>query len=68
MKEWRFTKVWQVDHKFVIADTICEAVNLYKTCFGKDYTDEPYDIQPMSTNSALSDYDALINVENNYGM
>ena len=63
MKEWKFTKVWQVDHKLVVADTINEAVELFKAYMGKDYTDEPYSIQAVSTNRALSDFNALIKEE-----
>ncbi len=60
MEEWKFTKVWQVDHKLVVADTINEAVELYKAYMGKDYRDEPYSIQAISTDRALSDYNAII--------
>jgi len=58
MDGWKLTKVWQVDHKLVIADTINEAVELFKAYMGND--DEPLSIQAISTNMALSDYNALI--------
>lgn len=58
MNGWRLTKVWQVDHKLVVADTINEAVELFKAYMGND--DEPLSIQAISTNMALSDYNALI--------
>ena len=60
MNGWKLTRVWQVDHKLVVADTINEAVELYKAYMGKDYHDEPYSIQAISTDRALSDYNALI--------
>ena len=63
MNGWKFTRVWQVDHKLVVANTIQEAVELYKAYMGKDYADEPYSIQAISTASALSDYNALIKEE-----
>lgn len=63
MNGWKFTKVWQVDHKLVVADTINEAVELFKAYMGKDYADEPYSIQAISTNRALSDFNALIKEE-----
>lgn len=62
MNGWRLTKVWQVDHKLVIADTINEAVELFKAYMGND--DEPLSIQAISTNMALSDYNALIKEDN----
>lgn len=58
MNGWRLTKIWQVDHKLVVADTINEAVELFKAYMGND--DEPLSIQAISTNMALSDYNALI--------
>lgn len=63
MNGWKFTKVWQVDHKLVVADTINEAVELFKAYMGKDYTDEPYSVQAISTDRALSDSNALIKEE-----
>lgn len=61
MNGWRFTKVWQVDHKLVIADTVDEAVELFKAYMGKDYSDEPYEIRRIGTNTAMCDHNALIN-------
>ena len=63
MNGWKFTKVWQVDHKLVVADTISEAVELFKAYMGNDYRDEPYSVQAISTNRALSDSNALIKEE-----
>lgn len=60
MNGWTLTRVWQVDHKLVVADTINEAVELYKAYMGEDYDDEPYSIQAVSTDRALSDFNALI--------
>lgn len=52
--------MWQVDHKLVVAPTIEDAIALFKTYMGKDYRDEPHDIQGISTNTISRDYDALI--------
>lgn len=60
MNGWRLTKVWQVDHKLVVANTINEAVELFKAYMGKDYHDEPYSVQAISTDRTLSDFNALI--------
>lgn len=60
MKGWRFTKVWQVDHKLVVADTINEAVEIFKAYMGKDYLDEPVEIKRIGTDTAISDRDVLI--------
>ena len=60
MNGWTLTRVWQVDHKLVVADTISEAVELFKAYMGKEYNDEPYSVQAISTDRALSDFNALI--------
>ena len=60
MNGWKLTRVWQVDHKLVVAPTIEDAIALFKTYMGKDYHDEPHDIQGISTNTILGDYNALI--------
>ena len=63
MNGWRLTRVWQVDHKLVVANTVQEAVELYKAYMGENYADEPYSIQAISTDRALSDFNALIKEE-----
>ena len=60
MNGWTLTKVWQVDHKLVVADSISDAVELFKAYMGNGYTDEPYSVQAISTDRALSDFNALI--------
>ena len=59
MNGWRLTMVWQVDHKLVVADTIQEAVELFKSYMGKDYNAEPLSVRAISTDSALSDFCVL---------
>ena len=63
MNGWKFTRVWQVDHKLVVANTIQEAVELFKAYMGKDYTDEPHSIQAISTDHILPDFNVLIKEE-----
>ena len=60
MNGWTFTKVWQVDHKLVVADTVNEAVELFKAYMGKDYSDEPVEIRCIGTDTAMCDRNALI--------
>lgn len=60
MNGWKLTKVWQVDHKLVVAPTIEEAIALFKVYMGKDYRGEPYEVTAIRTSSVLSDYDAII--------
>ena len=60
MKGWTMTRVLQVDHKLVVANTINEAVELFRAYMGVDYSDEPYSVQAISTSNAISDYNALI--------
>lgn len=64
MNGWTLTKVWQVDHKLVVADTIEEAVALFKAFMGNDYRDEPKEIRAISTNfPVFREYNALIKEE-----
>lgn len=63
MIEWTITRVWQVDHKLVVADTVNEAVDLFKAYMGKDFHDEPNEIKCIGTSSALCDRGAIIKEE-----
>ena len=64
MNGWTLTKVWQVDHKLVVANTVEEAVALFKTYMGNDYRDEPREIRAISTNfTTFREYNALIKEE-----
>ena len=61
MNGWKLTRVWQIDHKLVVAPTIEDAIAVFKTYMGKDYRDEPHDIRGIATDSiVLADYEALI--------
>lgn len=60
MNGWKLTKVWQVDHKLVVANTVEEAVALFKAYMGNDYRDEPREIRAISTNTMFREYNALI--------
>ena len=59
MNGWTLTRVWQVDNKLVVADTIEEAIALFKTWMGKDYKDEPESVNAIRTDSYLKEYAAL---------
>lgn len=61
MNGWTLTKVWQVDHKLVVADTINEAVELFKAYMGNN--DEPSEVRSLGTSSAPCDHNALIKEE-----
>lgn len=60
MNGWNLTRVWQVDHKLVVAKTIEEAVALFKLYMGKEYTDEPRNVRAIGSDNYIVDYDALI--------
>lgn len=60
MNGWTLTRVWQVDHKLVIAETIKDAVALFKTYMGKDYKDEPKNVSAIGSDNYMVDYNALI--------
>ena len=63
MNGWTITRVWRIDHKLVVAKTIEEAIEVFKSYMGKDYQDEPHDIAGISTGTFPTDYNALIKEE-----
>ena len=60
MDNWNYTRVWQIDHKLVVAPTIEAAIALFKTYMGEYYHDEPLEIRGIGTNALLNQYDAII--------
>ena len=62
-KGWTLTRVWQVDHKLVVAKTIEDAIALFKTYMGEDFTREPRNVRAIGSDNYLVDYDALIKEE-----
>ena len=60
MNGYTLTRVWQVDHKLVVADTIEEAIALFKTYMGKDLIDEPRNVRAIGSDHYIVDYEALI--------
>lgn len=60
MNGWKLIRVWQIDNKLVVANTIEDAIATYKTYMGKDYCDEPTQIFAIGADTLLRDYDAII--------
>lgn len=60
MDKWTYTRVWQIDHKLVVAKTIEEAIALFKTYMGEDYKDEPRNVRAIGSEHYIVEYDALI--------
>lgn len=60
MNGWNLTRVWQIDHKLVVAKTIEEAIALFKTYMGEDYRDEPRNVRAIGSDHYIVEYDALI--------
>lgn len=58
MNGWTLTKVWLIDHKLVVADTIEEAIALFKKRIDNSFY-EPKEIKAVSAD-VYKDYDALI--------
>ena len=63
MNGWTLTRVWQVDHKLVVAKTIEDATALFKTYMGKDLIGEPRNVRAINIDSCIEDYDAIIKEE-----
>lgn len=66
MNGWTLTRVWEIDGKLVVADTIEDAIALFKTYMGKNYTDEPISVRGVHTDSCIisqMDFVAIIKEE-----
>lgn len=66
MNGYTLTRVWEIDGQLVIADTIEEAIALYKTYIGKDYYNEPISVKGVHSDSypvSQMDYAAIIKEE-----
>ena len=63
MNGYTLTRVWQVDHKLVVAKTIEDAIALFKTYMGEDFISEPKNVRAIGSDNYLVDYDALIKEE-----
>jgi len=63
MNGWTLTRVWQVDHKLVVAKTIEDAIALFKTYMGEDLIGEPRNVRAIGSDNYMVDYDALIKGE-----
>lgn len=68
MNGWTLTRVWQVDHKLVVAPTIEDAIALFKVYMGKDYRGEPYEVRAIRTSDCLGNYDAIIKESDDTGI
>ena len=60
MTGWTLTRVWQIDHKLVVAKTIEDAIALFKTYMGENYKDEPRNVRAIGSDNCIVEYDALI--------
>lgn len=60
MNGYTFTRVWQVDHKLVVAENIEDAIALFKTYIGKDLIGEPKNVRAIGSDNYIVDYDAII--------
>ena len=60
MDGWKLTRVWQIDHKLVVAKTIEDAIALFKTYMGEDLIGEPKNVRAIGNDNYIADYDALI--------
>lgn len=61
--DYRYTRIWRVEHKLVIADTIEEAIKVYKTWAESVVNVRPTDIttiKAIGDNQIPEDFDALI--------
>ena len=61
--KYTYTRIWRVEHKFVIADTIEEAIEVYKTwdeSMGNLMTTDITTIKAIGDNQIPENFDALI--------
>jgi hypothetical protein len=61
--DYRYTRIWKVEHKLVIANTIEEAIKIYKTwaeSMNNVITTDITTIKAIGNNRIPEDFDALI--------
>lgn len=63
MNGYKFTRVWEIDGHLVVAPTIEEAIELYRSYMGKEYHDEPKNIWAVGNSDVCRNYDAIIKEE-----
>lgn len=65
MNGYTVTRVWEIDGRLVVAPTVEEAIELYRTYMGKEYLDGPKRIQAVGATDRCirPDYDAIIKEE-----
>ena len=67
--DYRYTRIWRVEHKLVIANTIEEAIKVYKTYVESVGNIIPTDIttiKAIGDNQIPEDFDALIRPQNTW--
>lgn len=56
--DYRYTRIWRIENKLIVADTIEEAIALYKTCLSTNITN----IQAIGNNQVPENFSALIKI------
>ena len=58
---YKYTKIWRVEHKLIIADTIEDAIEVYKAwCKEFSYPEDITNIKAIGDNQIPENFDALI--------
>lgn len=60
MTDCRLTQVWLVNEKLVVADTIEDAISLYKKYYDNPIPPDITKVEAIANNSILKDYKAII--------
>ena len=58
--DYRYTRLWRINHTLVIADSIEEAIELYKTKFNDPIYNDITSIKAIGNNQIPEDFDVLI--------
>ena len=62
--DWRHTHVWEINHQLVVADTVEEAISIYRMYSEKGILSEPITIQQIGNSDAIGkDYTAIMGYE-----
>lgn len=58
---WRHTHVWEINHQLVVADTVEEAISIYRMYSERGILSEPITIQQIGNSDAIGkDYSAIM--------
>lgn len=61
--DFKYTRLYRINHKLVVADTLEEAIELYKLCNGETASNDILYIKAIGDGQIPERYDVLVRVK-----